>query len=306
MKFIAQKLSGGKNQRKLSLYCRVLQVSRQGFYDYLQRRNRPWKYEPLAEEMRRILSEDKENDTYGRKRMYEALRLRNPEGTAGSLPIPSERTVYRIMKELGISHRPRRKPNGITKADRAARKSDDLLRREFRADAPLRKCITDITEIPAKDGKLYVSAVFDCFDGAVLGLCMQDNMEASLCVQTVERACLAYPGLRGAVLHSDRGSQYTSGAYRKILERHGIRQSMNSDGGRCHDNARCESMWARMKEELLYGRYDTKQMSMEEVKALVWRYFMSYWNNRRICSFNDGLPPMVKRNRYYAALAQAA
>ena len=142
MKFIAQKISGGKNQRKLSLYCRVLQVSRQGFYDYLQRRNRPWKYGPLAEEMRQILSEDKENDTYGRKRMYEALRLRNPEGVAGSLPIPSERTVYRIMKELGISHRPRRKPNGITKADRAARKSDDLLCRNFRADAPLRKCIS--------------------------------------------------------------------------------------------------------------------------------------------------------------------
>ena len=114
--------------------------------------------------MRRILSEDKENDTYGRKRMYEALRLRNPEGVADSLPIPSERTVYRIMRELGISHRPRRKPNGITKADRAAHKSDDLLRRKFHADAPLRKCITDITEIPAKDGKLYVSAIFDCFD----------------------------------------------------------------------------------------------------------------------------------------------
>lgn len=86
MKFIAQKISGGKNQRKLSLYCRVLQVSRQDFYDYLQRRNRPWKYGPLAEEMRQILSEDKENDTYGRKRMYEALRLRNPEGAQAASP----------------------------------------------------------------------------------------------------------------------------------------------------------------------------------------------------------------------------
>ena len=291
MKFIAQKLSGGKNQRKLSLYCRMLQVSRQGFYDYLQRRNRPWKYGPLAEEMRRILSEDKENDTYGRKRMYEALRLRNPEGAAGSLPIPSERTVCRVMEQIGIRHRRRRKPNGITKADRAARKSDDLLHRDFRADAPLRKCVTDITEIPARDGKLYVSAIFDCFNGEVLGLCIRDNMKAGLCVQTVENACRAHPALRGAILHSDRGSQYTSEAYRKALARHGLIQSMNSDGGRCHDNARCESMWARMKEELLYGRHDTKRMSMEDVKALVWRYFMSYWNNRRICSFNGGLPP---------------
>ena len=69
-------------------------------------------------------------------------------------------------------------------------------------------------------------------------------------------------------------------------------QAMNSVGGRCHDNARCESMWARMKSELLYGRYDTKKMTTEELKVLVWRYFMSYWNNRQICSTNGGLPPM--------------
>ena len=74
---------------------------------------------------------------------------------------------------------------------------------------------------------------------------------------------------------------------------------MNSDGGRCHDNARCESMWARMKEELFYDRYDTEKMTVAEVKKLIWRYFMSYWNNRRIFSSNEGLPPAVKRKRYY-------
>lgn len=67
---------------------------------------------------------------------------------------------------------------------------------------------------------------------------------------------------------------------------------MNSAGGRCHDNARCESMWARMKEELLYGRYNTEKLTIEELKTIIWRYFMSYWNNRRICTANGGLPPM--------------
>lgn len=81
---------------------------------------------------------------------------------------------------------------------------------------------------------------------------------------------------------------------------------MNSDGGRCHDNARCESMWARMKEELLYGRYNTKEMTVEELKILICRYFISYWNNRRICSANRGLPPMVKIQRYYQSLNIAA
>ena len=112
--------------------------------------------------------------------------------------------------------------------------------------------------------------------------------------------------LRGAVLHSDRGTQYTSELYRKAINKYGILQSMNSAGGRCHDNARCESMWARFKEELLYGRYDTTTMTVKQLKTLIWRYFISYWNNRRICSANGGLPPMVKRQQYYASLQEAA
>ena len=98
--------------------------------------------------------------------------------------------------------------------------------------------------------------MFDCFDLTVLGLAMDTNMKAQLCVRTLRGAVAAYPALRGAVIHSDQGSQYTSSAYRAAVEQYGIRQSMNSDGGRCHDNARCESMWARMKSELFYDRLD--------------------------------------------------
>ena len=84
------------------------------------------------------------------------------------------------------------------------------------------------------------------------------------------------------------------------------KEIMNSAGGRCHDNARCESMWARMKTELLYDRYDTEKMTTDELKTIIWRYFTSYWNNRRICSANGGLPPIIKRQRYYQSLEQAA
>ena len=228
MRFLAQKTDGGKNKGKISLYCRVLEVSRQRFYPYLSQQNRPWKYQGLADAMREIHDEDVCNDTYGRKRMYQALLLKQPEGVA----IPSERTVYRVMKEIGLVHHPKRKPNGITKADREARKSDDLLKRDFSADKPLEKCVTDITELKAKDGKLYVSAIFDCFDLTVLSLAMDVNMKAELCVRTLDSAAAACPELRGAIIHSDRGSQYTSRAYRAAVEKHGIRQSMNSDGGR--------------------------------------------------------------------------
>ena len=87
--------------------------------------------------------------------------------------------------------------------------------------------------------------------------------KSSYCAQ--KNAYNAYPGLRGAIIHSDRGVQYTSSEHRAAIKLYGINQSMNSDGGRCHDNARCESMWARLKEELFY----------------------------------EGLPPLIKRRMYY-------
>ena len=302
MKLIALKTKDGEEKGDISFYCRVLHVSRQGFYQYLANKERPWKYQSLADAMLEILSEDECNDTYGRIRMYQALNLKQPE----NVKIPSERTVYRIMEEIGICHQPGRKPNGMTKADREARKSEDLLKRDFHAKEPLKKCVTDITEIKASDGKLYVSAVFDCFDSSVLGLAMDTTMKATLCVQTLENTAKAYPGICGAIIHSDRGSQYTSQLYRDVIRRYGIRQSMNSGSGRCHDNARCESMWARMKTELLYERYDTEKMTIDELKTIIWRYFISYWNNRRICSANGGLPPMLKRQQYYDSLKEAA
>lgn len=302
MKFIAKKTEDGVVKGKISFYCEALKVSRQAFYDYLANKNKPWKYEHLAQLINNILAEDECNDTYGRGRMHAALKLKYPDEE-----IPSERTIYRIMERIGADHPIRRKPNGITKEDREARKSDDLMKRDFTAEKPCEKCVTDITELPAKDGKLYVSAIFDCFDVSVLGLAMADNMRAELCVQTLENACKSYREMRGAVIHSDRGSQYTSEKYRFAITEFGIVQSMNSAGGRCHDNARCESMWARMKEELFYLRNrKSENYTIDELKTLIWRYFLSYWNNRRICSSIGGVPPAVKRRRYYIALNAAA
>ena len=133
MMFIALKTEGGVIKGKLSFYCRMLNVTRQRFYKYLANKDRPWKYQDLADAMREIVAEDECNDTYGRIRMYQALLLKQPEG----IHIPGERTVYRVMEEIGLSHRPKHRPNGITKTDREARKSDDLLKRDFTSEEPL-------------------------------------------------------------------------------------------------------------------------------------------------------------------------
>lgn len=122
MRFIAQKTDDGTVKGKIAFYCHALGVTRQGFYWYLKHRDDPWKYAEIAEIMRGIVAEDECNDTYGRCRMYQALKLKFLDEK-----IPAERTVYRIMQETGLVHRPKRKPNGITKAERNARKSEDLI-----------------------------------------------------------------------------------------------------------------------------------------------------------------------------------
>ena len=303
MIFIDSKTDGGKIKGKLALYCRLMEVSRQGFYDYLHTKDKPYKYASLVKAIKEIIEEDEYNDTYGRIRMYQALKLKQPKG----VKIPCRATVRKVMKENHLTVPTRRKPNGITKADREAQKSDNKIKRNFTADKPFAKGVTDITEIPAKNGKLYVSAIFDCYDSEVVGLSMDDNMKAELCVRTLSSAVKMHPQMRGAIVHSDRGSQYTSAKYRSAVAENGIIQSMNSAGGRCHDNARCESMWARMKEDMFYSRNrKPENYSVEELKSMVWYYFISYWNNRRICSANDGLPPTVKRKQYYSNLMNAA
>ena len=216
--FIAIKTDDGRIKGKISFYCRVLHVSRQAFNKYLKSKDAPWKYQALANAILDICNEDESNDTYGRIRMYQALQLKQPKG----VHIPGERTVYRVMKEIGLNHKPKRKPNGITKADKEARISDDLIKRDFTAEKPLEKCITDMTEIKASDGKLYVSAIFDCYNLAVFGLAMDTNMKATLCEQTLDNAYKAYPMLWGSILHSDRGTQYTSELYRKAISKYGI------------------------------------------------------------------------------------
>ena len=171
----------------------------------------------------------------------------------------------------------------------------------YSTESPNKKLVTDITETPTLEGKLYISVIFDCYDNTAWGLEMADNMRAELVESSVLSAVSMNPAFRGAVLHSDRGSQYTSSLFRETLDKLGIKQSMNSSAGRVYDNAKCESMWARFKEEKLY-KTDTSKMTMAQVKSMVWRYFYSYWNNRRICSAIGGMPPMTKREIYFQTL----
>jgi transposase InsO family protein len=262
--------------------CTALKISESGYYRWLKNRGRVPKRQLLLVEIQKILEQHPDNDNYGVKRIHTALEQ---NGVKTSL-----RTVYRAMKESGYLHK-RRVSHGITKADTETQKEENLLKQDFRSEEPLKKFLTHITEVPCANGKLYVSPVMDCFNGEIVALEIRDNMKKELCIDTVRQLKLKYgKQIGGAMIHSDRGSQYTSEAFREELASMGLVQSL-SGVNHCYDNARMESFFATLKKEKLY-RIPTYRMTREEVKTVIFRYIFGYYNTIRVNSFNPhGLPP---------------
>ena len=266
--------------------CRVLKISESGYYRWLKSRNKPTARELLSVEIQAILDEHPDNDNYGVKRMNVALEQKGIH--------VSPRTVYRTMSDMGLIHR-KRTPHGTTKATTEIQERENLIKRDFQAEKPLQKLLSDITEIQCYDGKLYVSAVLDCYNGEILSVAMDSNMKKELCIRTVTELALQYgKNIRGAIFHSDRGSQYTSEAFKMALKSCGIIQSL-SGVGHCFDNARMESFWATLKKEKIY-RIAAYKLTREQVKSIVFRYVFVYYNRIRIYTSNPyGLPPVKYR-----------
>ena len=225
--------------------CRVLCLSESGYYRWLRNREKRNRRQLLAVKIDAILAEHPDNRNYGVDRVCLALEQ---DGVN-----VSQRTVYRVMKENGWLHK-KRVPHGITKTTTEAQEQENLLKRDFNARRPLEKFLTDITEVQCADGKLYVSPIMDCFNGEIVALEMRDNRKKELCIDTVRQLERLYPNLKGAVFHSDRGSQYTSAAFRAELSRRGMVQSL-SGTGHCFDNARMESFFATLKKEKIYQNF---------------------------------------------------
>ena len=261
--------------------CRVLEVSVSGYYRWVRRKDRPTRDELLSGAIKEVLDEHLWNDNYGVRRMQLAL---SQHGIRAGI-----RRITRLMRENGWLHERKRRPKGLTKADPKAMKAENLIKQDFSAEKPFRKLLTDITQVQCADGKLYISPILDCFNGEILSLCMANNMKKELCINTVTAAAGRFP-IRGAILHSDRGSQYTSEAFRRTLAAKGLVQSL-SGVAHCYDNARMESFFATLKKELLY-RIPAYRMRMDEVRTLVFRYVFTYYNRLRVYTSNpDGLPP---------------
>ena len=271
-----------------------MNVSESGYYRWVRNRGKATKRQLLSEKIKEILSEHPDNRNYGVNRIQIALREKGIE--------VSRRTVYRTMKESGLLHK-RRIPHGITKATTEIQEKENLIKRDFTSDTPMKKFLTDITEVQCCDGKLYISPIMDCFNGEIVVLEMRDNMKKELCLDTVKHLKDLYPNLKGTILHSDRGSQYTSDAFKAQLKEYGMIQSL-SGTGHCFDNSRMESFFATLKKEKIY-QVAAYKLTREQVKTIVFRYVFVYYNRLRIYTGNpNGMPPV--KYRIWAAEQPAA
>jgi transposase InsO family protein len=208
------------------------------------------------------------------------------------------------MKANGLLHKKKRNPNALTKEDKAAQKSENLIKQDFQSPEPNSKWLSDISEVNTADGKLYISPIMDCFDGQIVGLTMDNNMRQELCIEAFKQAYRRYDAY-GMIFHSDRGTQYTSHKFREELKSRGAIQSM-SGTGRCYDNARMESFFATLKKEKLY-KIKTESLPMETVKSIIFRWVFTYYNRKRVYTTNEGgYPPSVKRQMYEEGSTVAA
>ena len=169
----------------------------------------------------------------------------------------------------------------------------------FTARKPGVKYLSDITQIKCADGRLYLAAVMDCYDGAVVGFSMKHHMRASPCCDALHDAVSRYGYQKGLILHSDHGSQYTSQEYRAAIAEFGsIRQSM----GRtycCFDNARMESFFATLKKRTGLPVQLRSTMKRDEVRKIVASLIETYYNRRRRNTANElNLLLLVKRARF--------
>lgn len=273
-----------KEKWNVKKMCKTLGVSESGYYRYVKNIGKPSRNEILSVTIEDIFEEHPYNDNYGVRRVQLALHQRGVE--AGIRKITS------IMREKGWIHN-RRKPCGITKSTTEAQQKENLIQQNFKATEPFTKILTDITVIQCKDSKLYISPTLDCYSGEILSLCMDNNMRKELVIRTLTAAAKKFP-VKGAILHSDRGSQYTSEEFKDTLKQLGMTQSL-SGVDHCYDNARMESFFATLKKELLY-RLPIYNMPAEQVKDLVFRYIFVYYNRIRVYTSNpDGLPPAIYR-----------
>ena len=263
----------------LAILLEIAQLPRATFYYQLKRQNKPDKYEVAKAEIIAIYHENK--GRYGYRRITTELNKRNIH--------LNHKTVQKLMKELGLICRVRIKKYRSYKGE-VGKIAPNLLNRDFIADRPDQKWVTDVTEFNLFGEKLYLSPILDLYSSDLVSFTISDRPVLSMVTTMLEKAFDAIPDNTNLILHSDQGWQYQHRHYQNMLIKKGIRQSMSRKGN-CLDNAVMENFFGLLKSELLYLQ---EFKSMEHFKLELIEY-LDYYNNRRIKAKLKGLPPAIHR-----------
>lgn len=277
----------------ISVMCRLLNVSTSGYYDSLKR-------VPCSQQVRRRAitqavahSYFESNRIYGYRKVYEDVT----ETIACC-----QETVRRVMRNIGLYSRIRRKFIVTTDSDHVLSIAENLLDRDFTAAAPNRKWVADITYIPTKQGWLYLAVVLDLFSRRIVGWSMDDTIGSTLVQDALRMALLHRRPDAGLLHHSDRGVQYAAEGFQDLLDAHKIVCSMSRKGN-CWDNAVAESFFGSLKNEWVQKKiYQT----MEDAKKDIFNYIEVFYNRKRRHASLGYVSPAVYEEMYEMNQERAA
>jgi len=253
----------------IAVLCKVLEVSRSGYYAW-EERGRSTRSAEDEKLVVHILAAFKlGRGAYGSPRVHEELK-------AAGIAV-SRKRVARLMAELGLEGRRKRKFKATTDSKHDLPVADNVLDRNFEVAAPDVAWVTDITYVWTAEGWLYLAAILDLFSRRVVGFAMSDRIDRALVLEALRAAVGRRVPNAGLMHHSDRGSQYASGDYQDALDDLGVVCSMSRKGN-CWDNAVAESFFATLKTECVYPR---RFATRAEAREAIFEYIEVFYNRRR-------------------------
>ena len=265
----------------MALLLDILDLARSSYYYHIKQLHRANQDKELKDEIQAIYDEHKGN--YGYRRIH--LELRNRGFCV------NHKKVQRLMREMKLAARIRRKRKYSSYKGEVGKKADNLIQRQFEASKPYEKCYTDVTEFALTEGKVYLSPIMDGYNGEIIDFTLSRSPDLKQ-VQTM--LVKAFPANRyeGTILHSDQGWQYQHQSYHYFLESKGIRPSMSRKGN-SPDNGMMESFFGILKSEMFYG-FEKTFTSLEQLEQAISDYIF-YYNNKRIKTKLKGLSPVQYR-----------
>lgn len=260
------------NTFSLKLMCCVLRVSRSGWYAWRKRpeSNRTQQSRLLLENIQAVHKGSR--STYGSPRVHKQLLQEGHRCSRGR--------VERLMSKYGIRARHRRRFTVTTDSRHDLPVAGNILKREFKVDGPDKVWAADITYIPTNEGWLYLAGVLDLCTRRIVGWSMSESLDRTLVLRALQMAYQRRKPAAGLIHHSDRGSQYASDDYRKLLKSYGMRMSMSRKGN-CWDNAPMESFFGTLKMELIHLKKYTRR---SEARRDIFDYLEVFYNKERIHS----------------------